>query len=108
MLSFKVTQKSLIPTAVYRPFALILWDWVCRKTGHTYWQKIIFSKYEKSKNGFLLAVVVAQLAVQLLLTPEVCSSNPVIDKILYKNAFTVLTVEKTKIKKMRQRMANFI
>ena len=42
-------------------------------------------------------MVVAQLVEQTLPTPEICSSNPDIDKILSTNC----TIEKTKIKKKR-------
>ena len=45
------------------------------------------------------AVVVAQLVERLLLTPEVCSSNPVIVKISIEHLFTVNCIEKTKVKK---------
>ena len=49
------------------------------------------------------AVVVAQLVDQSLPFPEVCSSNPVIDKNLY---WTVNCIEKSKIKKKRPGMAH--
>ena len=52
------------------------------------------------------AVVVVQWVEQLLLTPEVCSSNPVIGKNLYWTVFTVNCTEKTKIKKKRPGMAH--
>ena len=46
------------------------------------------------------AVVVSELVEQLLLTLEVCSLTPVIDKI------TVNCNEKTKIKKKRPKIAH--
>ena len=54
------------------------------------------------------AVVVAQLVEQLLPTPEVHGSNPVIVKLLYvEHLCTVNCFEKTKIKKKRLVMAHF-
>ena len=47
------------------------------------------------------AVVVAQLAERSLLIPEVCGSNPVIDNFFNALTYLLLTVEKTKINKMR-------
>ena len=47
----------------------------------------------------ILAVVVAQLVEQLLPIPEVCGSNPVINKIFIEHMFAVNCIEKTKIKK---------
>ena len=47
----------------------------------------------------LLAAVVAQLVERSLPTPEICGLNPDIGKILSTN----YTVEKTKIKKQRDR-----
>ena len=52
------------------------------------------------------AVVVAQLVVQALLTPEICGSNPVISKIWSTNLYTNCMIEKTKIKKKMPGMAN--
>ena len=46
-----------------------------------------------------MAVVVAQLAEQLVPIPEVCGLNPVIGKIL-QWTYLLLTVEKTSIKKI--------
>ena len=51
------------------------------------------------KRCLIWAAVVAQLAERLLLTPEVCGSNPVIGKIYNEHLFNVNCVEKTKIKK---------
>ena len=56
---------------------------------------------EPNLNFLARAVVVAQLVEQLLPTPEICSSNPDIGKILSTNC----TLEKTKIKKKRPAMA---
>ena len=53
-----------------------------------------------------MAVVVDQLVERLLPIPEVCGSNPVIGKNIYRT-FTVNCTEKTKIKKKRPRMAPF-
>ena len=44
-------------------------------------------------------MVVAQLVEQLLLSPEVCGSNPVIGKLYNTYTYTVNCIEKTKIKK---------
>ena len=43
-------------------------------------------------------LVVAQLAVRLLLIPEVHCSNPVISEFLTEHLFTVNCIEKTKNK----------
>ena len=43
-------------------------------------------------------VAVAQLAERLLPTPEVQGSNPVIGEIYFEHLFTVIGIEKTKIK----------
>ena len=51
-------------------------------------------------------VVVAQLVELLLPTREVCSSNPVIDKLFLEHLFTVNCIEKTKMKKKRPGMTH--
>ena len=57
-----------------------------------------------ARNGW--AVVMAQLVERLLTTPEVRSSNPVIDKNVYWT-FTVNWIEKMKMKKKRPGLAHF-
>ena len=64
------------------------------------------SETDKLNLGTTLAVVVAQLAERLLLTPEVYSSNPAIDKIYIDDSFTANFIEKTKINKKWTRMAH--
>ena len=59
------------------------------------------SEQVSQKNCLFGAVVVAQLEEQLLPTPEICSSNPDIGKVLSTNC----KIEKTKIKKKRPEMA---
>ena len=57
------------------------------------------------------AVVVAQLVERSLPTPGVRGLNPVIGKLLYwafKRLATVNCIEKTKIKKKRPGMAQFL
>ena len=50
------------------------------------------------------ARAVAQLVEELLLVPDVISSNPIIGK----NLFTIMRIENTKTKKKRPRRANFL
>ena len=52
-----------------------------------------------TKNGLARAVVGTHLVELLPLTPEVCSSNPVVDKIYIEHLCTVNCIEKTIIKK---------
>ena len=54
------------------------------------------------------AVDVAQLVERSPPTPEICSSNTVIWQTFFEHLFTVNCVEKTKIKKKRPGMANFL
>ena len=53
-------------SSVFRLFALLLWDWVCRKTGHTYSQKIYF------KIWIILAVILLKLVLKFQMdgTPD--------------------------------------
>ena len=55
-----------------------------------------------------MAVVVAQLAEQLLPISEVCSLNPVIGKIYIELIILSTFIEKTKIKKILPGMAHFL
>ena len=53
-------------------------------------------------------MVVVQLVEQLLPMSEICGSNPVIGKLLYRTFVSVNCIEKTKIKKKRPEMAHFL
>ena len=57
----------------------------------------LFNKKHLETN--FLAVVVAQLVVQLIPTPQFHGSNPVVSKIYIEHLFTVNCMEITKIKK---------
>ena len=57
-----------------------------------------------SNNEYAWAVVVAQLGEQLLLMPEVHSSNPVIEKNYNEHLFIVNCVEKSKIIKRGRKL----
>ena len=59
-----------------------------------------------NRTGLIGAVVVAQVVERLLPKPEICSSNPVIGKMLSTNLSTYCIIEKTKIKKKRPGMAH--
>ena len=57
---------------------------------------LTFFKYSGNEKK---ATIVSQLEMQLIATPEVSGSNPVIGKIYIDHWFTVSCIEKTKIKK---------
>ena len=48
----------------------------------------------------------AQLVERSFPTPEICSSNPIISKILSTNLSTNCIIEKMKVKKKRPRMVH--
>ena len=71
--------------------------------GHLVTVQFAFQRIVKGSRRW--AVVLAQLVEQLLPTPEVCCSNPVIGKKFYW-MFAVNCIEKTKIMKKRPGLAH--
>ena len=63
-------------------------------------------KEEWGGNKHFRAAGVAQLVEWLLPIPEVCGLNPVIGKIYIAHLYTVICIEKTKIKQKRPRIAH--
>ena len=71
-------------------------------------QFVLLIKLNRNKLIQLWAVVVVQLVVLLLPTPEICSSNPAISNIYIYYQVYLNSIEKTKVNKKRPGLAQFL
>ena len=103
VLTLRWMPSKLSPSLIHK-FSLSHWKrwlWITQLLC----QSNLLRNYLSIKHHFYWPVVVALLIEPSLLTPAICSSNPVISKILF--IYSLSTVLKRRKKKKRPGMAHF-